>query len=72
MKVRFNYFSGNSSLREKIFHVYVQEKRLYVQGKNERELNCRVFAPTYPLRKGTAGCICSTCRVLIVIWNFPE
>ena len=68
MKVCFNYFSGNSSLRKKIFHVYVQEKRLYVQGKNERELNSRVFAPT--LRKGAAGRICSTCRVLIVIWNY--
>ena len=40
--------------------------KINVQGKNERELNFRVFGPT-PLRKGAAGRICSICRFLIVI-----
>ena len=65
MKVSCNYFSGKSSLREKRLHNYTCA-RLNVQGKNERELNFGVFAPTR-LRKGAAGCICSRCRFLILI-----
>ena len=65
MKVSCNYFSGKSSLREKRLHNYTCA-RLNVQGKNKRELNFGVFAPTH-LRKRVAGRICSRCRFLILI-----